>query len=165
MQRLAADGSLVGSDVQITTGMAGAYEASAVWTGSEYAVAWQDRRDAGNFEIYLARVAPDGTVIGPDVRVTSSAGSTEEPRISWSGTDIAIVWQDDGSGTYQIGVARVSGDGVVLGLLEMVSGTTDQGRYPTLAWGGSVLGVTWHRIVATPTIDYFVDVDVMEFCE
>jgi len=39
------------------------------WSGSEYAVAWNDDR-SGDGEVYFARLSPSGERIGLDARLT-----------------------------------------------------------------------------------------------
>ena len=58
-----------------------------------YVVAWTDTR-AGNPEIYAARVGPSLDRSGPEVRVTTAAGSSAEVRVAVRGERVLLVWSD-----------------------------------------------------------------------
>lgn len=54
--RVSASGEKLGETVVVSDGPAMSSQPSLTWTGSGFAVAWQDNRD-GNYEIYLALIA------------------------------------------------------------------------------------------------------------
>jgi len=100
--RVSASGTKIGSDMRITTTTTEANAPSLVWTGSEFAMSWYDRRDAGDYEIYAALVSPTGTLIGSEVRITSSLGWSHFPRLAWTGSEYGVAWHDQRDGNWEI---------------------------------------------------------------
>jgi hypothetical protein len=113
----------------------------AAWDGSAYGVVWRDWRD-GNYEIYFARVAPDGSVLVPAARVTNQAATSEAPSIAWTGSEYGVAWSDSRTTTSDIYFSRVSMDGIVL-LTAQITNNASASSYPSLAWTGSEYGVSW----------------------
>ncbi|MBN1799806.1 MAG: hypothetical protein JW822_14610, partial [Spirochaetales bacterium] len=58
--RINSSGVKQGLDVRITNAAGDSWWPSLVWTGTEYGASCDDDRD-GNFEIYFARLYPNGT--------------------------------------------------------------------------------------------------------
>jgi hypothetical protein len=110
-------------------------------------VSWQDGRD-GNYEIYFARVSSLGAKLGADLRVTSDAGSSEAPSLSWTGSEFGVSWRDtrDTGGTGEIYFARVSAAGAKLGSDLRVTSDANYSYTPSLSWTGtgSEFGVSWY---------------------
>ncbi len=115
---------------------------SVAWSGSELGVAWHDERD-GNFEIYFGRVAPDGTRVGTDARITSAGGESWEPSIAWSGSEYGVAWSDVRDVNYEIYFTRISGTGVEQGSDVRVTNAIWYSLSPSMAWSGSQYGIAW----------------------
>lgn len=79
----------------------------------------------------------------PTFRITTDAGSSTSPSLTWTGTEYGVSWQDDRDGNSEIYFARISSNGIKWG--EDVRITTDgrQSRYPSLIWTGSEYGISW----------------------
>lgn len=106
---------------------------SLAWAGDAWAVAWQDSRD-GNDEIYFARADVDGTLLGSELRLTNDGASSVAPRLVWTGSEHAVAYQDDRSGSTAAYLASVdaTGQSIVLDLL--VWQGTGAPREPAIAW-------------------------------
>ena len=138
--RIDSSGVKLGSDVRVTTDPANSYEASLVWTGSEYGVAWNDTRD-GDSEIYFARLDASGNRIGSDLRITWYAGTSDEPSLVWTGSEYGIAWHDSRGGQTEIYFARLDSLGNKLGTDVQV--TTSVSQDVSLVWSGAEYGVAW----------------------
>ena len=92
-RRFDMEGTPVGDPVRISDGPLQSMTPDITWSGSEFGSAWTDDRD-GNSEIYFARLDAEGERIGPEVRVSNASGSSSGQRISWTGSDYAIIWTD-----------------------------------------------------------------------
>ena len=92
-RQLAEDGTPLREPELITREPGDAFGASMVWTGTEYGLVWQDRRD-GVWEIYFNRLTPEGEKLGPDRRVTIVADWSINPTILWTGLEYVVAWQD-----------------------------------------------------------------------
>jgi hypothetical protein len=87
--------------------------AVAMGTAGRFFATWQDDRDQNNvFNIRARLFAMDGTPIGDDLRVNTSAGGQQRfPAISNNrGGAYAFVWQDDQSGTNDVRGRGLLGD-------------------------------------------------------
>ncbi len=87
----AADTALVSSGGM---GVMTATTPQIVSTSSGFAVAWT-ARDAGNLDIYAARLDMAGAAMGAPIRVnTETSGDQDQPSLASNGTDIVIAWRD-----------------------------------------------------------------------
>ncbi len=85
--------------------------------GGVFLLVWQDIRNGKDWDVYAARVAPDGKVFDKDgLLVAGGPHNQAKPRVVWDGKTFLVVWQDFRSGrSYEIYAARVSADGKVAG--------------------------------------------------
>jgi Tol biopolymer transport system component len=104
-RQLDATGTPTGPQNQASLG-ADSTDADLVWNGTEYGLAWQSYFP-GNWEIYYRTLAPDGTRVGGDRRITNDAGRSENPALAWNGDGYGVVWHDDRTGTSHAYFARV----------------------------------------------------------
>ncbi len=81
-----------------------------------FLVVWQDFRNGKDWDVYAARVKPDGTVLDPKgIAVGSESHNQALPDVTWDGNAFQVVWQDFRSGgQYEVYGARVNPDGAVL---------------------------------------------------
>ncbi len=84
--------------------------------GKNFLVVWQDMRNGKDWDVYAARVSPDGKVLDTDgVLVAGGKHNQALPDVSWDGKAFQIVWQDYRSDNrYEVYGARVGADGKVL---------------------------------------------------
>jgi hypothetical protein len=137
----------IGPDTRVTTAAGLSWEPSIVWTGSQYGIAWEDDRD-GDSEIYFARLSSSGARVGGDVRVTQAPFPSRAPRITWTGSEFAIVWLDfrnspsASSGHFEVYFARLDAAGHKIGsdvrLTPLINAES-----PDIAWNGSEYGIVW----------------------
>jgi hypothetical protein len=107
----------------------------------DFLVVWQDLRNGKDWDVYAARVTPDGKVLDPDgVLVAGGAHNQAIPRVAWDGKTFYVVWQDFRSGNrYEVYGARVDVGGRVLdaGGVLLASGPGSFHRYtPDVAAAG-----------------------------
>ena len=90
-----------------------AEEAAVVaFDGTNFLTAWTDKRSG--YDIYGARVTPQGLVLDPSALVIATAADDRySPAVAFDGTNCLVVWTDERSG-YDIYGARVSKAGTVL---------------------------------------------------
>jgi hypothetical protein len=84
--------------------------------GGGFLVVWQDLRNGKDWDVYAARVSPEGEVLDPDGFLVSGGKHNQaKPRVVWDGKTFLVVWQDFRSGRrYEVRSARVSPDGEVV---------------------------------------------------
>lgn len=90
--------------------------ARVAFGGGVFLVVWHDLRNGKDWDVYAARVSPEGKVLDPEgVPVAAASHSQALPRVVWDGSAFLIVWQDYRSGErYEVYGARVSAAGKVL---------------------------------------------------
>jgi hypothetical protein len=139
---ISAGGSKTSSDIRITNDGAMSFWPDAVWTGSEFGVAWMDTRD-GDEEVFLALVEADGTKRSTDLQITNNSSSKNVPEMAWGGSEFGIAWQDTRGGNWEIYFALVSVAGVKIGSDFRVTNASGWSERPTIAWSGSGYGICW----------------------
>jgi len=148
-RRLGADGSLVGSEVQLTFTDEDNYNPEVAWSGSQLGVVWEDGRHGTmdwNVEIYFQRLAADGSMLGSNVRVTDDTEYSTYPAIAWSGSEFGIAFADNrlSYATNFIYFVRMSASGAKLGSEAIIQSRPGDSYRPSLVWTGSEYGVAWY---------------------
>ncbi len=87
-----------------------------IYGHNQFLVVWQDLRNGKDWDVYAARVTPDGTVQDKNgVLVSGGKRNQALPRAAWDGSNYNIVWQDGRSEkTYETYLARLSPNGEIL---------------------------------------------------
>jgi hypothetical protein len=151
MVRLDGEGAQIGSEIPVTT--PDGYTSSLarmLWTGSEYGLVWKDERESDQRNLYMSRLAADGTKLLADTRVNDGTYSIRntEYDVVWAGSVYAGAWVDGRGSSYDVIVALVDSEGnKVLSDLN-VSQSGEESRRPELGWSGSHLAVTWSEPVS-----------------
>jgi hypothetical protein len=142
--RVYSDGTAASAPLTLTSRQTYAWAPSLVWNGSGYAVAWNERGPSGSFnQVYFARLNPDGTMIGVELKV-SVAGAVETANalaqsLAWSGSGYAVVWEDYRNPTADIRVTLLDSVGAIAGPAGAyhdlpVSLAAFAQQYPAIAW-------------------------------
>ncbi|UCF81124.1 MAG: hypothetical protein JSV08_01490 [Acidobacteriota bacterium] len=143
------DDPLVG--IAVSTAANHQYEPSVASDGSDYFVAWYDRRSGTNNDIYGARVTsagavPDDPLVG--IAVSTAATDQRYPSVASNGTDYFVAWEDwrNGSTNRDVYGARVTSAGAVpddtlVGIA--VSTAANNQRLPSVASNGTDYFVVW----------------------
>ncbi len=157
--RLDASGAPVGAESRVTSDAAESAEPSLAWSGTEYGLAWHDRRDTAA-EVYFARLSALGAKIGGDVPVTADDGAdSTAPAVVWNGGGFGVAWTDARPAAAGVYLARLDAGGTVLGTETQVSGGAVPASAPSLAWTGGEYGVAWHDAGTGTEQVYFNRVD------
>jgi len=119
---------------------------AVAFDGANFLVTWGDFR-SGNyyFDIYGARVTPQGTVLDPAGLAISRADDNQRfPALAFDGTNFFVVWEDHRTDSDIYG-ARVTPAGTVLDPSGILVSRADYSRYsPALAFDGANFLVAWH---------------------
>ena len=117
--RVSAGGQKLGADVRVTFDAAENYHPRLAWNGSLFGVVFEDERGGGfNPEIYFNRISASGTVLGPELRITTNVAYG--PEVEASAGNFLLAWTDF---IYykQIFTGLVSGAGAVLGPYQQIT--------------------------------------------
>ncbi len=160
--RIAADGTKVGSDIRITDTAGGADHPSMAWTGSEYGVAFLGAI-SGEVDLYLARVAPDGTRIGTDARVAGGAFGAFFPDLEWANGAFHLAWADPRNGNKEIYYARLDPEGTMTSSEIRISEGIQESTMPAITWTGSEIVVFWDDFRNGTTPQLYMS--IIDFCQ
>jgi hypothetical protein len=147
----------VGGDIRITEAPYSSWIQSLVWSGSEYALAWEDSREGtSSSTVYFVRLDSAGGKLAGEYRIPDEAGLTGAPSLVWTGSEYAVVWTKDSDVLF----ARISAAGDKIGGDVLVAGEcTGAERNPSLAWTGSEYAVAWRDMRNDEEELYFARLD------
>lgn len=108
-----------------------ANEPTIAWTGTAYALAWEDQR-LGHDDVFFAMFDATGNRLIDDMNVSNAATNIDYPALAWNGAELGLVWREGADQSYRF--RRISADGVPLGDVLVLEA---YGAAPDLAWYGS----------------------------
>ncbi|MEW6431653.1 MAG: MopE-related protein [Myxococcota bacterium] len=134
--------------VKLATSTASSDWPDVVWTGSAFAVAYDDQRAGANqHDIYFQRLDTDGQRLGGEIRVTTDPGRQSSPVLKWNGSEFGLVWTDYRfAPNREVYFRRLAADGQPLGAEVRVTNDTADSAWPDLAWNDldREWAVVWH---------------------
>jgi hypothetical protein len=119
---------------------------SLAFDGANFLVVWEDYRNGSDYDIYGARVTPQGEVLDESGFVVSQAAYEQyAPALAFDGANFLVAWEDSRSDSSEdIYGARVTPAGVVLDssgiTISMGAGERDN---PSLGFDGTDFLVVW----------------------
>ncbi len=116
---------------------------SLLWTGSEWAVAWQDTRDGLAGEVYFTRLDASGSKLAADLRVTNDVNHTGCPSLAWTGSQYFVAFDDDRFGNYEILGQVIDASGALVGSAIRITNDNSASTQPSVAWNGSDFDLAW----------------------
>lgn len=135
--------------ITVTTAPFGQANVAAKFDGTSFVVAWQDWRDGSTWDLYAARIAPDGAVLDPDgLPVAVGPADQAGPALGFDGTRAIVVWSDDVAGSWgaesDLYATRLDGAGGALDVppVRLTSAANRQDA-PAAAWSGAAWLVVW----------------------
>jgi len=83
--------------------------------GGNFLVVWHDLRNGKDYDVYAARVSPDGKVLDPDGLLVAGGEYNQcEPAVCFDGAAFQVLWRNFYGKGYHIYGGRVSPDGRAL---------------------------------------------------
>lgn len=155
---LDADGTPMGDEVPITNTTTTAYSPSLVWTGTQFAMAWQDDRDAANGEIYWGGLGVDGRTVD-EVRVTNDGSASAGAKLVTTADGFGLLWMDTrGGGNYGAYIVTLDAAGNP-GTPHRLSAAGSTSLDDSLAWTGKQFVAAWDDIRDPVRTIYFARAD------
>lgn len=144
-QRIATTGEeVLSEDAPVATGSFKSELPDITWSGSEYAVTWQDERDGGHSEIYFARISGDGVKNGVDKRITNEPSTqSTSPSIAHGDGHYGLGYSSNGELIFHL----LDEEGAQIGGRLRVNPADQMHIGPDLLWnndaGYMYYGVAW----------------------
>lgn len=123
--------------------------------GSNIYVAWSDIAPA-NYEIYFRKSADGGATWQSTERLTNNSGSSDNPALAVSGSNVYIVWKDNTLREHEeIYFRKSPNGGATWQSAQRFMEYTGTSLHPTIAAGGSNVYVAWHHYVTENSEIYY----------
>ena len=137
----------VGEPVTLSPQASNRCDLTAVVDATGFAVAWSQEivaAQAGETEIYLALLRRDATLRDDAaMRLTTSAGASERPRLAWTGEGFGLTWQDTRTRHREVYFAALDAEGTQQTRdLQLTNSAAGSGE-PEIAWSGESFGLAW----------------------
>jgi hypothetical protein len=131
----------IGDEKKLAVG-AGAQAFAFVWDTDHYVLVYSDP-SMGAGDIYVSRMAIDGTPMGGPVAVAATPAKSDLPNLIRTQSGYVVVWQEGTAG--QAVVAHALGpDGAPVGDLKALAATQSNQSRPVVSHApGGQLAVTW----------------------
>jgi hypothetical protein len=139
---LAPDGTKLSPEARFTVTTADSAGGVLAWTGAEYGIVWDDRRD--DWETYFNRMNAAGEKLGPDQLVSPGDGVWSlATALVWTGSEYVIAYQDQGDlfPDFNLFAQRLDVDGKPIG--GNVSIEKEQSENASIGVGLGTLGIAW----------------------
>jgi phosphoribosylformylglycinamidine (FGAM) synthase PurS component len=133
------------SGIAVSTAANGQYCPALSFVGGNFLVAWEDYRNGSNFEVYGARVTPEGAVLDPSGLAIALANDDQYyVKVGSDSANFLVVWEDNRGMSTNIYCARVTPSGTVLDPSGIdVSQAPDDEYTPAVGFGGGHFLVAW----------------------
>jgi Tol biopolymer transport system component len=141
--RLDAEGNKLGREKRITENTSYSSEASMVWTGDGFGLAWNDIPDA-DWEIYFVLLDRYGNAVTPETRVTNVASPSWYPSLAWSDDGFGLAWRDERDGNSEIYFTTLDAAGTPSGVQTRLTNASGTSYRPRVVWTGEEYEVAWY---------------------
>jgi hypothetical protein len=132
------------NDRRVTNNSSSSDFVYAGWSGSQFGLVWQDKRDNANGEIYFAALSKTGTRLNAqDVRITATSGVDAHPALAWNGTRYGLVYADNSAGNYELYFRLLEANGSPVGNPIRITNAANASDWPDLVWTGTFFGLAW----------------------
>jgi len=147
--RLDPSGNKLSSDLRVTDAGGFSILPDLVWDGSEFVVAWSDKREGdGNGFVFAQRIDADGKLVGKNVSLTPNGADADAPRLAKGATELGLVFNERADSGRQLAFRTVSVDLATLGTVVVVP--DGDAASSAVAWSGDRYVVVWDTLGAEP---------------
>jgi hypothetical protein len=136
-------GTSWGTDTRLTNNIYYSSLPSIAVSGANLHIAWEDKRDGGNPEIYYKSSTDGGINWGADMRLTNNPANSEFPSIAVIGSNVHIVWYDARDGNAEIYNKRSTDGGVNWETDTRLTNSIQYSAFPSVAISGLTVHVVW----------------------
>ncbi|MBW2261879.1 MAG: hypothetical protein JRG91_07895 [Deltaproteobacteria bacterium] len=142
-QILDPDGTLVGTEVQVSDAALESRPPAVVWAGDRFVSVWGDSRAMPAGNLFLGGVDAAGSLAGAEAQVTTDGVNAMLGGAAWSGSRIGAAWTDNKDSTMDIYFALVGTDGSIDGSITRVQDAAGNSFNASVVWSGSSYYLVW----------------------
>jgi hypothetical protein len=135
-------GATWGLNIRLTNNPGTSGSPGIISSGNYLYLVWHDNKD-GNPEIYFKLSVNDGSIWGPDIRLTNNPGDSFYPSISAAGSLIHVVWHDNRDGNPEIYYKRSTTNGENWGPDVRLTNSNGDSFNPVVLASLNAVHVTW----------------------
>lgn len=160
----AVKGVVTGSAFPISSTPDSKEFASIAFDGTNYLVVWNSYRSSGGpYQVWAARVSPEGTVLDPKGILLTEQGSVGPGSVAFDGTNYLVVWDTAEWENTRIMGTRLDREGKILDP-DGITISGPEGLFfgvnsPAVAFNGQVYFVVWQKPGSTTSGVYGARVD------
>ncbi len=125
---------------------------SIAYDSTNYLLVWGDARNGNYYDIYGARVTPNGVVLdSAGIPISISNNSLSNPKVVFGDNKYFVAWDDYNNVTdnYDIYGARLTTEGFVLDTAGIPIATGEYRQaYPQVIFDGAYYGVIWQSVIS-----------------
>ncbi|MDD5530138.1 MAG: T9SS type A sorting domain-containing protein [bacterium] len=109
------------------------------WGYNSYLVVWEQGIGSGNFHIYGQLIAPDGTLIGSEIPISTVNNKSQQPAISFGNSKWLVVWADFRNTIEKLNIygQMIDSNGALIDTAITISTALEEQLDPTIAWAES----------------------------
>lgn len=132
------DGTSWGADIRLTNNIYNSFYPTIAASGSNVYVVWQDDREhPEHWNLFFKKSSDGGLNWGADTRLTNNLSSSITPSIAASGTNVHVIWNENGILGYKISTDA----GITWGAETSLTNTPVY--TPSLSVYGTAVHVVW----------------------
>jgi hypothetical protein len=141
-QRACTQLGQIGNAIRVTTAQYSG-NPNVLWTGSEFALVWEEFDGSIYGGIYFTRYDPRGNSLQGNTQVSGTSFAAWGPSIAWTGTEYGIAWLDTRNTDFEIYFARLDSGGHKIGPDVRVTDSLGRSTNPHIVWNGTSYGILW----------------------
>ena len=138
------------ADVRVTSTSDRSIRPALVWQADtrQFGLVYEEEATSGSGgSIFFALLDEAGArALTPDAVIAAAAGTArhEQPALTWSGTQWAVVWSQNDAGPSELHFRSASADGLTLGPDVQATNAVNRSDEPAMVWNGTEHGVAWN---------------------
>lgn len=131
-----------GDDTRLTDNIGSSMQANVAAANQVVHVVWRDSYE-DNPDVYYKRSTDGGISWGPEIKISSGAGSTRYPMVAVSGQVVHVVFDDDRHTGSEVYYRRSSDQGVTWGPETRLTNVTGASYFCSIAVVDQNVHITW----------------------
>ena len=144
-----------GAEARVSEGAGLSEPGALLWTGSNFALAYLDRRE-GSLQVYFVRLAESGGRLGPEQRLSSGGSDCTLPSLAWNGSALAAVWTERQGIHHQVMAAIIESAGEDTRAPSVLTTDSSDKIQAAVAVGASGFGISFWARSGTNRVLHFL---------